>query len=596
MAEWFVCAKRADFNAIARRYGIDPVIARIIRNRDIINDEDIDMFLNGTMANLHDASLMTDLVKACSLIQQYISEDLSFRIIGDYDVDGICSTYILLRGLAACGADVDYAIPHRIHDGYGLNEQLIDTAHDEFVDVIITCDNGIAASSQIEHACELGMHVIVTDHHEVPFETDEETGRIELLPPAEAVVDPHRDGDEYPFKGICGAVVAWKLISRLLPMCGVPEDDAEKLLGELLEEAALATVCDVMPLADENRIIVKEGLKRISRTNNPGLSALIRATGLNDKKISAYHFGFVIGPCLNAAGRLDSASRSLELLLSCSEQEAMNIAIQLKEYNDERKTMTESGFERAVEDIDSSSLINDKVIVEYLPGVHESVAGLIAGRLKEKYERPVIVFTDGEEGIKGSGRSIESYDMFEELSRYKEMFAKFGGHKMAAGLTLLGDDVDELRAALNQSCTLTDKDITSKIMIDTELPPDYVSFDLIEQLELLEPCGTGNKKPVFAIRNLEIEGVDDKRSERAPYIINAVWKNRNYKLKYFDRNGTFLKDADEFYGAGTSGEMLEGKCSGVIMDVIYYPGINEYNNSRNIEFTVNACRFKRPEP
>ena len=593
MAEWRIAAKRADFYGIARRYGIDPVIARVIRNRDIINDEDIDMYLNGTLDNLHDADLMTDMVKACSLIQQYISEDLSFRIIGDYDVDGVCATYILLRGLAACGADVDYAIPHRIHDGYGINEQLIDAAQEEFVDVIITCDNGIAASAQIEHANELGMHVIVTDHHEVPYETDEEGNKIELLPPAEAVIDPHRDGDKYPYNGICGAVVAWKLVGILLNMCGINKADADRLMLELLEEASLATICDVMQLENENRIIVREGLRRLTGTSNPGLRALINANGLSGRKITVYSCGFVIGPCLNAAGRLDSASKSLELLLSTDEYTAARIAGELKNYNDERKSMTESGCERAIYDIDNSVLKDDKVLVVYLPNVHESVAGLIAGRIRERYERPVIVFTDGEEGIKGSGRSIEAYNMYEELAAFKDMYAKFGGHKMAAGLTLAGDDVDELRDCLNNACTLTDDDLKVITMIDSELPFDYVTYDLIDQLELIEPCGNGNKKPVFALRNLTVDRLEDKKSERAPYMIQITDnKGGRYKLKMFDREGIFLSGADAFYGEGTGEKMLAGNCRGVTIDVIYTPGINEYRDMRNIEFMVNDYRFK----
>ncbi len=593
MAEWRIAAKRADFYGIARRYGIDPVIARVIRNRDIINDEDIDLYLNGTLDNLHDAGLMTDMVKACSLIQQYISEDLSFRIIGDYDVDGVCATYILLKGLAACGADVDYAIPHRIHDGYGINEQLIDAAQEEYVDVIITCDNGIAASSQIEHANELGMHVIVTDHHEVPYETDDEGNKIELLPPAEAVVDPHRDGDKYPYSGICGAVVAWKLVGTLLKMCGKNKADADRLMLELIEEASLATICDVMQLENENRIIVREGLRRLTNTENPGLKALINANGLTGRKITVYTCGFVLGPCINASGRLDSASKSLELLLSTDEYTAARIAGELKNYNDERKNMTDSGCERAIFDIDNSVLRNDKVLVVYLPDVHESIAGLIAGRIRERYERPVIVFTDGEEGIKGSGRSIEAYNMYEELAAFKDMYLKFGGHKMAAGLTLAGDDVDELRACLNKACTLTDEDLKVITMIDSELPFDYVTCDLIDQLELIEPCGNGNKKPVFALRGLTVNKLEDKKSERAPYMIHVTDnKGGRYKLKLFDREGAFMSGADAFYGEGTAEKMLTGDCHGVTIDVIYNPGINEYRDMRNIEFTVNDYRFK----
>ena len=595
MSEWRIAAKRADFNAIAAKYGITPVTARLIRNRDMIEDEEINAYLNGTLSDLHDPARMTDMIKACSLIQQYISDEKKFRIIGDYDVDGICATYILIQGLRKCGADVDYAIPHRIHDGYGLSEQLIDTAYAEGREVIVTCDNGISASDEIRHAYDLGMHVIVTDHHEVPYDEDEDTGeRLELLPPAEAVVDPHREDDTYPFKGICGAVVAWKLIGILLPMCGVSAAESQKLMEELIVEASLATVCDVMELRDENRIIVREGLKRISGTDNIGLKALIDAVGLSDKKITAYSYGFILGPSLNASGRLDSAAVSLELLLCEDRNEAGRIANELRRFNEERKAMTENGINRAVSDIESSSLGNDKVLVIYLPGIHESVAGLIAGKLRERYERPTIVLTDGAEGIKGSGRSIEAYNMYEALSEHKELFAKFGGHKMAAGLTLIGDVVDELRSGLNDSCTLTEQDLTTITLIDTELPFGYVNIGFVKELDRLEPFGNGNPRPVFALRGLKVNRVEKGRNERAPLQIHVTDSSgRRYALKMFDRDGMFLESADAFYGRGTAGDMCDGTAQGVIIDVIYYPNINDYQGNRSIEFVVNDYRFKR---
>lgn len=594
MSEWKLLAKRADFDQIASRYGIDPVVARIIRNRDIINDEDIDMFLNGTRDNLRDASQMTDMMKACSLIQQYISEDLSFRIIGDYDVDGICSTYILLKGLAACGADVDYAIPHRIHDGYGINDSLIDVAAEEFVDVIITCDNGIAASSQIEHANSLGMHVIVTDHHEVPFEEDEESGeRIEILPPAEAVVDPHREGDNYGFSGICGAVVAWKLVGLLLPMCGISEPETSALMDELIEEAALATVCDVMELRDENRIIVKEGLLRSNTHPNTGLKNLIRVKGLEGKTIQSYSYSFVLGPCLNASGRLDSASRSLELLLAEDEYEAARIASELNSYNEERKEMTDNAIRKAMEDIENSPIGRDKVLVVYLPDTHESVAGLVAGKLRERYEKPCFVLTDGEEGIKGSGRSIDNYNMFEEMSRHKELFSKFGGHKMAAGLTLAGDLIDEFRTAINETCTLESEDLVTKILIDVELPFGYVTEDFIKGLSVLEPFGVGNEKPVFAQRNLRISGLQKGSSDRAPVTVRILdSRGHGYSLKLFDHEDTLEKRLTTKYGEGVYEALLKGGENSVIMDVIYSPKINIYNGRTYTDLLINDYRFK----
>ena len=592
-----IAAKRADFNSIAARYGISPVLARIIRNRDIISDEDIDMFLNGTLDNLHDPSSMTDMVRACSLIQQYISEGLKFRVIGDYDVDGICATYILIRGLRACGAVVDHAIPHRIHDGYGINDHLIDMAQADGIDVIITCDNGIAAYDQIRHAYDLGMHVIVTDHHEVPYDEDEETGeRLELLPPAEAVVDPHREGDEYPYKGICGAVVAWKLVSLLLPMCGVSDSDMAALTEELLEGASLATVCDVMELRDENRIIVREGLKRMPYTSNMGLRALMDAVGLTGRKLTSYSYGFILGPCINASGRIDSADRSLELLMSEDSYAAARIAAELKSYNDERKAMTEAGIARAVDDIEGSSLKFDRVLVVYLPDIHESVAGLIAGKLRERYEKPSIVFTDGLDGIKGSGRSIEAYNMYEELAAHRDLYTKFGGHRMAAGLSLDGDVVDELRTRLNEACTLREEDMTTKVMIDVELPFGYADQSFIEEIGRLEPCGNGNPKPVFALRYLRVLRIEKSRNERAPLIISVTDRQGGrYKLKLFDRDGMFMSGVDSFYGRGTAGDLCDGNAADVMMDVLYTPAINEFRGSRSIEFTVGDYRFRKPE-
>jgi len=596
MSKWAIAAKKADFSEIATKYDISPVLARIIRNRDVITDEEIDLYLNGNMDNLHDGRSMRDLVKACSLIQQYISENKTFRIIGDYDVDGICSTYILLRGLRACGADVDYAIPHRIQDGYGLNESLIDDAHAQNREVIITCDNGIAASSAILHAAELGMSVIVTDHHEIPYEEDDETGdRIELLPAAQAVVDPKREGDNYPYKGICGAVVAWKLISVLLPMCGIGDREAADIVEELLEEAAIATIGDVMELRDENRIIVKYGLQRVEHTSNIGLVALLRATDLLGKKLTAYHIGFIIGPCLNASGRLDSASRALELLLCDDEYEAARMASELKQLNEARKSMTEQGFALAVEDIENSAIGDDRVLVLYLPGIHESIAGIIAGRIREKYERPTIVMTDAAEGIKGSGRSVDAYDMYEELSKVRQYFTKFGGHKMAAGLSMEMDNLEAFRRDLNNNCALTPDQLETKIVIDQELPLGYISNAFISELSKLEPFGNGNAKPIFAIRGLEVKAFSIKGKNRNLGLIQAIDPKNGgrFELKIFNRVDSFLEEADAFYGLGTSGDMCEGNCEGVVMDIIYYPGINEYMGRSSIEYIVNDYRFKR---
>lgn len=605
MAKWMMAAKRADFDMIARKYDISPVLARIIRNRDVIEDEEFDLYLNGTLDNLHDATLMTDMVKACSLMSQYISEKKKIRIIGDYDIDGVCSTYILFKGIRACGGDVDYAIPHRVTDGYGLNENLVKTAYDEGREVIITCDNGIAAATQIEYANSLGMQVIVTDHHEIPYEEDPESGeRYELLPPAGAIVDPHRENDAYPFSGICGAVVAYKFVGVLLPMCGVSNSEQLVLMEELLEEAAIATVGDVMELKNENRVIVKEGLRRLQNTENIGLRALINAVGLAEKKLTAYHIGFIIGPCINASGRLDSADRAISLLLCTDKNEAARSAYELKQLNDSRKDMTEQGTKMAISDIEDSELGLNKVLVLYLPEIHESLAGIIAGRIREKYERPTIVLTDAYDGeeelgtiLKGSARSIEAYNMFEELSKCKDLFIKFGGHKMAAGLSLSVDNLDEFRSRINEECNLTEEEMVTKVTIDVALPMDYVSFGFVEELDKLEPFGNGNSKPIFAQKSLYVRGARVLGKLSNLLILDAKDTNgKSYELKLFNKTDTFMEAVDLKYGHGTSGDLQDkslpyGERPVVTLDVIYYPSINEYNGRKSIEYIVNDYRF-----
>ena len=492
MAKWVVISKRADFEGIAQRFNIDKVIARILRNRDLVTDEEIDYFLNGTADDLHAPELMKDMEKASGILSEAVRNGKHIRIMGDYDVDGICSTYILLRGLRSIGAFVDTVIPHRIKDGYGINDDMIRTAKEEGVELILTCDNGISAYSQTELAKSMGIDVIVTDHHEVPY--DEKDGvRTYLVPEALAVVDPKQEDCGYPFKSICGAFVAFKLISLM------PCKNKDELLDELLPFAALATVCDVMELTDENRILVREGLHMMSRTTNCGLRALINVSGLSDDEISTYHAGFVLGPCLNATGRLDSAGRALELFDSDSYEDAVLIANELKELNESRKKMTEDGAQKAYELIENSDMSNDRVLVVYLEDTHESLAGIIAGRIKEKYHKPCFVVTKSEEGLKGSGRSIEAYDMYEALTGVKQLFTKFGGHKMAAGISLSDiSKLDDMRRMLNQNCRLGDDDMQEKIKIDVPMPLSYVSEKLTESLEILSPFGTGNPRPVFA--------------------------------------------------------------------------------------------------
>lgn len=592
MAKWMVTAKRADFNQIARDYGITPVLARIMRNRDVVEPEEIRRFLKGSKKDLYDPGLLKDMEKAVSIILKKVKEGAAIRIIGDYDVDGICATYILLRGITALGGKADRVIPHRIKDGYGLNEGLIEEAGKDGVDTIITCDNGIAAAPQTAFAKELGMTVVITDHHEVPFEETEE-GKHYLLPEAEAIIDPKQPGCEYPFPQICGAVVAYKLLQALFESAwkGTEREEAgQAVLEELLPFAALATVCDVMELRDENRILVKAGLKAMETTGNPGLRALLEVNGIAGKELTPYHAGFIIGPCLNATGRLDTAVRALQLFEEKEWKEAVTIAADLKSLNDSRKIMTEEGVERAIQQVEKSGLRDDPVLVVYLPDCHESLAGIIAGKLKEKFWKPAFVLTDGEEGIKGSGRSIEAYSMYEELIKCKELFSRFGGHKMAAGLSLAkGRDAESFRRMINQNCTLSQEDFEQVVHIDVPMPLSYADKTFIKELALLEPFGVGNPKPLFAQKNVSlIQGrIIGKNKNVGKYRI-ADEEGNTYEMIYFgdlEQWNSFLtqrfgrKVTDELYHSG-----LRQKEAAVA--IAYYPDINSYAGRESVQIVM----------
>ena len=490
MKKWFVSAKKADFTEIGEKFHITPMTARIIRNRDVVGDEQIRRYLYGNVEDLYSPWLLGGMKEGISLIKESIEKNEKIRVIGDYDIDGVCATYILLTGLKKVGANVDTVIPDRIKDGYGINEQLIEQAYKEQVELIITCDNGIAAYQQIAYAKELGIKILVTDHHEVPFE-ETEYGRVEKLPPADVIINHKQEACSYPWKGLCGGAVAWKLVAALYETCGVSMDEAYKLL----EFAAIATVGDIMELQDENRIIVKEGLKRIHHTKNIGLKSLIEVNGLEKDSISAYHIGFVLGPCINAGGRLDTAKRALELFASTEKENADRLAGDLKALNDSRKELTREGVEEAIAQVQNTARRSEKVLVVYLPDCHESIAGIIAGKVKEYFYRPTIVLTDAEEGIKGSGRSIPGYHMFEELCKCGDLFTKFGGHPMAAGMSLPKEHLQSLRKQLNDNCTLTAEDMVEKISIDIAMPIQYINENFIEELKLLEPFGNGNGKP-----------------------------------------------------------------------------------------------------
>ena len=570
MEKWFVAMKKADFNGIAEKYQISPIIARLMRNRDVIGDEAIDFYLNGTVEDLYDGLLMKDMDRAVDILKEKIEEGKKIRVIGDYDIDGVNATYILQQGLAGLGADVDTDIPDRIKDGYGLNQMLIDRALEDDVDTIITCDNGIAAMSEIAYGKENGMTIAVTDHHEVPY-LEENGEKKYLLPPADAVVDPHRADCGYPFKGLCGAAVAYKLVEVLYRVSGKSEQEVEHLQDNLMENVAIATIGDVMDLVGENRVFVKKGLELLKTTKNEGLHALMQCTGVDTANLNTYHIGFVIGPCINAGGRLDTAKRALELLNASNRREAVTLAADLKELNDSRKEMTEEGVEEAVRQIESSSWKDDQVLVVYLPKCHESIAGIIAGRIKERYYRPTFVLTRGETGVKGSGRSIEAYDMFAEMSRCRELFTKFGGHKLAAGLSLEEEKVEVFRKRINELADLTEEDLQMKVSIDMRLPFPYINEELIHELKILEPFGKGNGKPLFAESKLRVI---------QPRIFG---KNRNVlKCRLEDQQGNQM-EAVYFGEVEDCLQQMEKK---QIMSFTYYPTVNEYMGKRTIQLTI----------
>lgn len=599
--KWFIRTKGADFQAWARELGVDPVVARVIRNRDNKTLEEARAFLRGEVSDCHSPWEMKDMDQAVSGLMDSLQREERIRVIGDYDVDGICSTFILTKGIRKLRGRVDYAIPHRIHDGYGLNEQLIQAAHEEGVNLIVTCDNGIAAREPIERANELGMRVIVTDHHEVPFVAEGDARR-EALPPALAVVDPKREGETYPFSGICGAVVAFKLMqavldklekgsgNAMLPSSGhgleAHAGELREFLEEAVEFAALATVCDVMELKDENRILVREGLRRMRDSRNQGLRALINVCGIARDTLSAYHFGFILGPCLNATGRLDTAQKAMELLFSGEYEHAIGIARELKDLNDSRKNMTAQGVSLAEQAIREKGLDKDKVLVLYLPEVHESLAGLIAGRIKEQYGRPVFVMTKGEEGVKGSGRSIEQYHMYEALTEVSELLTKFGGHKMAAGFSLEEENVESFRRELNAKCTLREEDFIPNVYIDMEMPIAYPDAALARQLEALEPYGFGNPKPLFVQRDLLfLSGKRLGKEGRFGRFEVRTPDGARRSLVYFGDVNAFLADWEAKFGRGSGARLLEGR-EAHSLHVVYQIALNEYRGETELQLQM----------
>ncbi len=568
-SKWMVYAKKADFKQIASEYGIDQVLARIIRNRDICGSKDIDMYLNGNLNDIHNPHSMKDADKFVDIITKKIEEHKPVRIIGDYDIDGICSIYILFCGLKAAGADVDYVVPHRINDGYGINEHLIDNAINEGIDTIVTCDNGIAAYNQVRYAKDNGITMIVTDHHDVPFEIKDDK-KVYIVPPADAVINPKQADCDYPFMLLCGAGVAYKLISLLYDRLGLDKKELE----DYIEFMAIATVGDIVDLIDENRIVVKYGLKHIAHTKNTGLRALIEECQLDINNISSYHIGFVIGPCLNASGRLDTARQAIELMLCKDNEKAHNMAKELIALNNERKSMTEQETQKAIELVENTGLLKDRVLVIYLKDCHESIAGIIAGRIKERYYRPTFVITNAEDGAKGSGRSIEGYNMYEEINKCKNVLTKYGGHPMAAGLSLAISDIDIFRKMLNDNAILTDEDLIPKMWIDVPMPVSYANIRLVNQLKLLEPFGKGNEKPVFADRNLYVK------------TASVIGKNKNVlRCQLETEDGTYVPAVQ--FGINNIDDIPR---AGMRISIIYYPDINTFNGIMSLQIIIKEWK------
>ncbi len=587
MSVWMLNRRGADFKGLAAKLGVDPVLVMLMVNRGITSLEDMEHFLHPTL-NFPDPHLLADVDLACELLMYAIDEGTHIRVIGDYDVDGIMSTYILVTAIEDCGGLVDYSLPHRVEDGYGINPAMVEKAAAEGVGLIITCDNGIAATPAIARARELGISLIVTDHHEIPF-TMEGLEKIYHLPEADAVVDPKREDCPYPFKEICGAQVAMKVASCLYEMMGQEPSLADKFYVY----AAMACICDVMELRGENRDLVYHGLMALPQVKNIGMQALIEACDLKDKKISAYTVGFVLGPCFNATGRLESAELSVELLREIDIEKAKFLASQLVELNEARKAQTELGIKEACDMVEKGDLKNDRVLVVYLPDVNESVAGIVAGRLKEKYYRPVLVITNSKEGAKGSGRSIEAYNMFEELSAVKDIFTKFGGHPMAAGISLPVERIDELRQRLNEGCSLSQDDLQEKILIDIQLPLQYLSVALIESFGLLEPFGTGNKKPVFALKDLVIKRAFRIGKEKQYLRLDILTEGGgNITGLVFNRAADFETALSDRYGKLAFDALLKGSSAGLKVDIIYDAQINEYNGNESVQIIINDFKLR----
>ncbi|TJX16135.1 single-stranded-DNA-specific exonuclease RecJ [Tissierella creatinini] len=585
MEKWFIKNKKQDFRQLAKEAGISEIVARLLINRDIYKKRDVDLFLNPELSYLSNPEDMRDMVKAADILYKKIDENKKIRIVGDFDVDGVMSVFILYKGLKKLGANVDYVIPDRIMDGYGINMDIVRAAKYDGVDTILTCDNGIAAIEQINLAKSIGLTVIVTDHHDIPY-TDDGL-KVYLKSNADAIINPKQQDCNYPEKTLCGAGISYILVRYLFSRS---KDDYE--VDEFLQYAAIATICDVVDLVGENRIIVKKGLEILNRTKNIGLNALIDMCGIKDKEIGVYHVGFIIGPTINASGRLDSALYALKLLLCEDVVQAYDIAKNLRDLNEARKSLTNSGVDMVINQIEKDGMNYNKVIVVYEPEIHESIAGIIAGRVKDKYNKPTIVLTRGNEGVKGSARSIEDYNMFEELSKCKDLLNKFGGHPMAAGLSLDENNIEHLRNRLNEYTSLTDEDLIPKVYIDMELPIEYISYKLIEDIRILEPFGKGNVKPLFGGKKLKIyKGYILGVNKNVLKLSLLSFSGQKIEGLLFSDGQGFLMSVEERYGTLQKENMLKGLENSIVVDIIYYPNVNEYNGNSTLQVVIQNYRL-----
>ncbi|OPJ60851.1 single-stranded-DNA-specific exonuclease RecJ [Clostridium oryzae] len=577
-----------NYKAFSDEIGTSQLLAKLLVNRDIYEKDKAIRYINADLKNLYDGSRMKDMDKGVNIIKSSIEKGLKILIVGDYDVDGVISTYILFSALSECGANVEFKIPDRVKDGYGINENIIKDAKDRGVDTIITCDNGIAAFSQLKLAVELGINVVVTDHHDIQFEEMEDGTKREILPEADAVINPKQNQCTYPFKALCGAGIAYKFSKVLYKAVGINELKADRFI----EYAAIATVCDVVDLIDENRILVKSGLHKLNNTQNIGLKALFKEVGIWDKEITVYSLGFIIGPSINASGRLEQALWALKLLISENEHEAEELAKKLHALNVERQQITNKGLEKAIDIIENSEIKDQKVKVIYMPDIHESVAGIIAGRIKERYNSPTFVITKGEEGAKGSGRSIEEYNMFQEMLKCKHLLQKFGGHPMAAGLSLKEEDIIPLQKEINERCTLTDEEMIPKIIIDMPIELRSINLKLAEELRIMEPFGKGNSKPVFACKSLKIIKAAVLGAKK-----NVIKMKLGSTAGNYNGEGILFQEADKFeefiltnFGREQLEKIYAGRNNSVIIDIAFNIDINEYNGNKSVQLNIRSYR------